>query len=70
MTTPAEPYATIDREGIRVHIPTADGEEISFVCNLESAQALIVAVTQKAAELATTQGKLKVATQLLSWLLK
>jgi len=70
MTTPAEPYATIDREGIRVHIPTAGGEEISFVCNLESAQALIVAVTQKAAELATTQGKLKVATQLLSWLLK
>jgi hypothetical protein len=70
MTTPAEPYATIDREGIRVHIPTAGGEEISFVCNLESAQALIVALTQKAAELATTQGKLKVATQLLSWLLK
>lgn len=70
MTEPGEPYATIDRQGVRVHIPTADGEEISFVCNLQNAEALIVAVTTKAAELATTQGKLKAGVRLLSWLLK
>lgn len=70
MTEPAEPYATLERDGVRVHIPTAGGEEISFVCNLQSAQALIVAVAEKASQLATTQGKLKAGVQLLSWLLK
>lgn len=65
----AEPYATIDREGVRVHIPTAEGE-ISFVLNAKNAQALILAVTQKAAELATTQGKMRAGMKLVSWLLK
>jgi hypothetical protein len=70
VSEPAEPYATLERNGVRVHIPTAGGQEISFVCNLQNAHALIVSVTKKAAELATTQGKLQAGADLLSWLLK
>jgi hypothetical protein len=70
MADPAEPYATIDREGVRVHIPKAEGGEISFVLNAENCVALVGAVTSKLRELGTTEGKLKAGVSLLSWLTK
>lgn len=70
MPAESEPYATIDREGVRVHIPTEGGEEISFVLSLESAHTLILAMVKKAGELATAQGKVKLGISLASWLFK
>lgn len=70
MAEVAEPYCTIDRGGIRVHIPRADGSEISFTLNADNAQALVVGIMKKYAELRTGEGKLRVLADLTAWLLK
>jgi hypothetical protein len=65
-----EPYATIDRDGVRVHIPTDNGGEIAFTLNTTNAQALVMAVARRIAELGTGEGKLKAGMALITWLLK
>jgi hypothetical protein len=70
MSEADEPYCTIDRGGIRVHIPRKDGSEISFTLSAENAQALVVSVAKRYAELGTSEGKLAAASDLFAWLLK
>lgn len=67
---PAQPYATIDRGGVRIHIPRKDGAEISFTLNAENAHALIVSVAKRYAELRTSDGMIGAGADLLAWLLR
>lgn len=65
-----EPYATIDRGGVRVHIPREDQSEISFVLNIDNAAALCRAVVEKVAILKTGRGALEASADLVAWLFK
>jgi hypothetical protein len=68
VTDKPSPWATIDGDGVRVHIPDGDGGEIAFTLNVENALSLVGSVSEKLAALKTPAGKKQLAKSVLGWL--